>query len=261
MARWTGAIFTVLAAVAFMSTSTAHAQSMTVTLYFTGARSRVIQNCPIFSGVQRVKVQRGGRLLEVLPASLSRVSYNFGKAYEYVGCATNAEGVTKLFARLTKDSPTETLTLSESDFPRGSSGVDRGPETGSLGQSCGSVKSLPGSFIYKTIGSTHFSPGDVRRNTIGLVVEPGVRAAWPTCLAVVDSDGNQVAALGRYEVGGKWSARYYAGIGCGSGTPFNGARVAANARQNTGSESVYIDFGSTCYGPFEADRCVGSSQC
>lgn len=127
--------------------------------------------------------------------------------------------------------------------------------------SCKRVSSFPGSHIYKTIGSTHFSPVDVRRNTIGLIVKPGGSGPFPSCAYALDSENNVVAKLGLYQRGGSWAARYYAGVGCGSDTAYNGSRVGQNARENTGSTNIYLQFDSVCYGPIDATRCVGSSQC
>jgi hypothetical protein len=126
---------------------------------------------------------------------------------------------------------------------------------------CRSVRPLPSSHIYKTIGSTHFSPSDVRRNTIGVVIRPGGVGPFPTCITAVDTKGNVLAKLGLYARGGKWAARYYAGIGCGTDTPLGGSAVAARAREATGSEEILLSFDSVCYGPFDASQCVGSSQC
>jgi hypothetical protein len=129
---------------------------------------------------------------------------------------------------------------------------------GSLSQ-CSSVTSWPGGHIYKIIGSEHFF--DVRRNTIGIVVKPGGRGPFPGCVDAIDTKGKVVAKLGLYARGAGWEARYYAGVGCGSGTPFNGTSVAAKARANTGSSRIYMNFGGICYGPIEASQCIGSKQC
>lgn len=129
---------------------------------------------------------------------------------------------------------------------------------GSVSQ-CSSIVGWPGGHIYKTIGSEHFY--DVRRNTIGIVVKPGGRGPFPSCVDAIDTSGNVVAKLSLYERGNGWEARYYAGIGCGAGTPFNGASVAAKARANTGSSRIYMNFGGVCYGPIDAGTCIGSKQC
>jgi hypothetical protein len=101
----------------------------------------------------------------------------------------------------------------------------------------------------------------VRRNTIGIVVRPGGRGPFPSCVQAIDTAGNVVAQLGLYARGAGWEARYYAGVGCGTGTPFNGASVASKARANTGSPRIYMNFGGVCYGPIDAGVCIGSNQC
>ena len=126
--------------------------------------------------------------------------------------------------------------------------------------SCARVAAWPGSHIYKTVGSHHFT--DVRRNTIGVVVKPGGQGPFPSCVRAVDTGGKVIASLGAYiPAGPGWQARYYAGIGCGSGTPLNGSAVAAKARASSGSSRIYLNFGSVCYGPIEASQCVGSKSC
>jgi hypothetical protein len=130
-----------------------------------------------------------------------------------------------------------------------------------LQKKCSQKKPFPRGFIYKTLGSTHFSKNDVRRNTIGLIIKPGVRMFWPGCLDVLDKKGNNIAKLDLYATGSGWAARYYAGVGCASGTPFGGEKVAQLARKRSRSTNIYIDFGKTCYGPITANRCIGSQQC
>jgi hypothetical protein len=142
----------------------------------------------------------------------------------------------------------------------GGSGSDSsgGSSGGSVAQ-CSTITSWPNGHIYKTIGSEHFF--DVRRNTIGIVVKPGGRGPFPSCVQAIDIAGNVVAQLGLYARGAGWEARYYAGVGCGTGTPFNGSTVANRARAKTGSGSIYMNFGGTCYGPINAAVCIGSKQC
>lgn len=139
-----------------------------------------------------------------------------------------------------------------------SGGGGGGSSEGSVSQ-CSSILSWPGGHIYKTIGSEHFF--DVRRNTIGIVVRPGGRGPFPSCVQALDTSGKVVAQLGLYARGAGWEARYYAGVGCGTGTPFNGVSVAAKARANTGSPRIYMNFGGVCYGPIDAGVCIGSKQC
>lgn len=140
-----------------------------------------------------------------------------------------------------------------------SSGGGSDSSGGGSPSQCSSVTSWPGGHIYKIIGSEHFF--DVRRNTIGIVVKPGGRGPFPGCVEAIDIKGKVVAKLGLYARGAGWEARYYAGVGCGSGTPFNGGSVASKARANTGSSRIYMNFGGVCYGPIEASQCIGSKQC
>ena len=123
-----------------------------------------------------------------------------------------------------------------------------------------SCSAFPANYIYKTIGSTHFT--DVRRNTIGLIVRRGAAGRFPDCVVAKDLRGNELARLGAfYPAGDEWAARYYAGIGCGVGTPLNGVAVGKQAEQNTGSTSIILDFGDRCIGPIDATKCINSSQC
>lgn len=124
---------------------------------------------------------------------------------------------------------------------------------------CSSIVPWPGSHIYKTIGSNHFT--DVRRNTIGVILKVGASGPFPQCVTAIDVKGGAVASLGLYERGFGWAARYYAGFGCGFRTPLNGNAVATQARLNTGSSTIYLNFGGVCYGPIEASRCVNSTSC
>jgi hypothetical protein len=128
-----------------------------------------------------------------------------------------------------------------------------------LGQGCTSLRGWPSGYIYKTIGSTHFT--DVRRNTIGVVIKPGISGNFPDCIEALDSNGNSVVRLGLYARGAGWTARYYAGIGCGSSTPFNGQTVANLALQSSGSKNIVVNFGGQCFGPIDASKCIGSQQC
>jgi hypothetical protein len=156
------------------------------------------------------------------------------------------------------------LGTASGDAPGGGSGgggSGGGSSGGGSVAQCSSVLGWPGSHIYKIIGSTHFSPSDVRRNTIGLIVRRGGRGPFPSCIRAVDSSGTVVAQLGLYSRNDGWAARYYAGIGCGASTAFNGSAVASRARANTGSSNIYMNFDGICFGPIDAGSCVGSSQC
>ena len=142
----------------------------------------------------------------------------------------------------------------------GGGNPDPGPDPGPV-QNCQSTKGWPGSHIYKTIGSTHFSPSDPRRTSAGLVIKEGGSGPFPSCLYVQDTQGNVLENMGLYSRNDGWEARYYAGIGCGASTALSGSAIGAKARANTGSSNIVINFGSVCYGPINATQCVGSSQC
>jgi len=124
---------------------------------------------------------------------------------------------------------------------------------------CSSTKSFPSTHIYKTVGSSHFT--DVRRNTIGLILKNGASGPFPSCISVLDIDGNELGKMGLYQRGNGWAARYYAGIGCGSSSAFNGSAFAAKAVKNTGSPNILFSFEGQCLGPIDARVCVGSGQC
>lgn len=125
---------------------------------------------------------------------------------------------------------------------------------------CRTLSSWPGSYIYKTIGSDHFT--DVRRNTIGLIMKMGAPTANATsCVQVLAENGKVITNLGLYARGAGWAARYYSGFGCGSATPVNGNAVAALARSASGSSRIIMNLAGTCYGPIEATRCLNSSSC
>lgn len=155
---------------------------------------------------------------------------------------------------IVKDSSTTTP-------PTSTGGNDNEGGGGSTGEvaSCNSVQSWPGGHIYKTVGSNHFT--DVRRNTSGIILTTSARGPTPGCLTIQDSKGHVLAKMGLYARGAGWLARYYAGIGCGSGTPYNGSALAARARSASGSTAIYANFGTVCYGPIDPTKCIGSQQC
>jgi hypothetical protein len=131
--------------------------------------------------------------------------------------------------------------------------------TGAVSQ-CKSLNPWPGSYIYKTVGSDHFT--DIRRNTVGLIMKPGAPTANATsCAQVLAANGKVLISLGLYARGAGWAARYYSGFGCGSATPVNGNALASLARTASGSSQIIMNLGGTCYGPIEATRCINSSSC
>jgi hypothetical protein len=140
--------------------------------------------------------------------------------------------------------------------PAGGTG---GAAGGAVAQ-CNRMAPWPSSYIYKTIGSDHFT--DVRRNTIGLILKIGAPGPYPSsCVRVLASNGKVITSLGLYARGAGWAARYYSGIGCGAATPVNGAAVSSLARQASGSSQIIMNMDGTCYGPIESSRCYNSSSC
>jgi hypothetical protein len=151
-------------------------------------------------------------------------------------------------------------TLGQVDTPD-SGGNDSGGGSGGGSTGCSETVSWPSSHIYKTRGSEHFSPGDIRRNTVGIVLRNGARGPFPSCVEAVTRSGQVVAKLGLYARNDGWAARYYAGWGCGTSTAVNGSALASRASEASGSSSVYMKFEGVCYGPIDPSRCIGSSQC
>lgn len=211
--------------------------------------TKVLGSCPLVDGVNKIKITQGGKAV-TLHTQKNRDSYSLNKKYKFFACGDDGTGNIILFAKAKKTGEPVSFDLTIDDFPRSES---------NLGSACSSVKSFPGSHIYKTIGSHHFT--DIRRNTVGLILKIGASGPFPSCVSALDKEGKEVAKLGLYARGAGWAARYYAGIGCGSRTALNGNAIGSKARKNTGSTNIYMDFGSTCYGPIDATRCIGSSQC
>jgi len=156
---------------------------------------------------------------------------------------------------ITSDSTT-TPPTNNNPTPPSNGGGDEGSNPGA---SCSTTKAWPGTLVYKTIGSTHFS--DSRRNAIGLIAKIGYPGPYNSCVSAIDTKGNVVAKLGLYARGAGWAARWYQTLGCGAGSPMNGNAVASRARANTGSSNIYMNIGGVCYGPIDATKCIGSQQC
>jgi hypothetical protein len=245
---------------ALAATGQAQAQNTDITyLKVSDARDKTLVGCNITSFADRVIVKEGGRRL-ALPRSADRKMYAVPGTYNFFGCGLNNNSQLVIFAKKKATSQPVELALSDANFPpREESQDDDGDTDGRFRAECTKVAKFPGSFIYKTVGSHHFT--DCRRNTHGLIVKPGVRANWPSKADVVDREGNLVSVMGLYATGSGWSARYYACVGAGRSYNLDGFDVARRARGNTGSSSVYLRMGSTCFGPIPAERCIGSKAC
>jgi hypothetical protein len=129
-----------------------------------------------------------------------------------------------------------------------------------LEKGCAKVSGWPSGLIYKTMGSDHFSSGDPRKNTIGLIAKPGTSVFASGCTEMLDSKGNIVARFGLYSTNDGWRFRAYSAVGCG-GSGESASSVANKALKNTSSTDVYVQFGNTCYGPIDPRQCIGSQQC
>lgn len=205
-----------------------------------------LANCPLVDGVNRVLIVQNGSYVQLPPAQ-KRGAYKLPRSYKFFACADRGDGRHVIYAKIKANTAPRQFALSLRNFPKNQ-----------VGRHCPVVYSWNASLIYKTIGSGHFY--DCRRNAIGLIARAGYRGPVPGRIPLYDRAGNEVGAVALYSRGGgEWAARWYACIG---GTPNrNGAAVAAIARRNTGSSDVYFGFGSFCYGPVPADRCIGSQQC
>ena len=123
---------------------------------------------------------------------------------------------------------------------------------------CKRYGSFPSGFIYKTVGSNHFS--DCRRSTIGLIMRNGTSGPFPSVISIYSLNGTKLGAVGLYSRNDGWAARYYSCVGGGQPAQ-SGSRLAQKAKQASGSTKVYLNRSGTCYGPIEANKCVGSKQC
>jgi hypothetical protein len=189
------------------------------------------------------------------PAKFNKKTLALGSpTLKFFACGPDDEneGRMTLWGKTTKNAEEATkFTFEADDF-------QSLPEN-SLSRSCNRVQPWASTLIYKTVGSTHFSLSDPRRYTIALIIESGSQLPRASCIDFVGRNGKVVGKMGLYATGGGWHARYYGGTGCG--TRLGGAAFARKVINETGSDDIYAKFGTTCYGPIDANRCIGSSQC
>jgi hypothetical protein len=141
-------------------------------------------------------------------------------------------------------------------------GDDSAPPTNPGLQSvCPSVREIRSGEIWKAIASTHIPNTDPRRFSTSFITRKGVPAAQFQCIAVYDSNGNQVHSLGQYfPTGSDWSARHYGGSGCGDKK--HPTQVVSSAQSNTGSAQVFLKVRSSeCIRVPNPNSCYNSSQC
>jgi hypothetical protein len=219
----------------------------------TGNRAITLTNCSVdgVEGALSLRVSLSAdKALVTLPSSLKRSATPVGpKGTKFVACGVSDSDPTKAVLFVKKNvtaTPTE-ASLALSSFK----------EAGSVGSACSSVQPWPKNFIYKTIGSHHFT--DIRRNTIGLIMTFGASVPKPQCIDVISKNGTKVGDFGFYSAGAGWYARYYGGVGCGDA--INGQALASRARKAAGDDTIYARIGSVCYGPIAASKCVGSKAC
>ena len=185
-----------------------------------------------------------------LPASFKKAAMKIGaKGSKFAACGVSDVDPTQpvLFLKSSVSATPTEHDLRLSDFEKAES----------ISGACSTVRSWPGTFIYKTVGSHHFT--DVRRNTIGLIMKNGSSVPTPSCIDIISSNGTKVGDFGFYARGAGGYARYYGGVGCGD--TINGQILASRARKAAGNDSVYARIGTTCYGPITASKCVGSKAC
>lgn len=176
-------------------------------------------------------------------------------------CQVENEGQdNQIYVKRTKSDAVESFALSVSDFVDIPDSDEEEAPAQDLAQACSSISPLPSQFIYKTVGSEHFS--DCRRNTAGLVVKAGFPGSFPNTAEVFDTEGNLRAVFGAYyPAGAQWKWRAYACWGDGDNYPYGGAKIAADAKAATGSQNIYLRIGTKCYGPINAAKCYNSSSC
>ena len=137
----------------------------------------------------------------------------------------------------------------------------------SFATACKTVQSFPSTYVYNTRGSDHFSSGDCRKNTVGIILKWGARGYPRSGYDIIDAKGNVIGAVGNY--GQSWvggPARYYACFGYGRSTNLNGSGLARAARRRGKSNNVYFrptdgSFKNVCYGPVNANNCANSASC
>ena len=211
-----------------------------------------LKGCGIKRGVRSIKIKNHGKSV-VLPSERDRKPVQLPGNFKFFACENIPGPGTILHMKKRADGQGVAVELKLSDFK-----VKKNKPSAS-GFGCSDLRPWPARVIYKTVGSSHFT--DIRRNTIGVIAEPGSGIYAGSCLTMLASNGSTLANLGLYGRGAGWDWRAYAGIGCGSSTPVNGSGLAARAKAASGSTKVALKIGDVCYGPIEATQCVGSSSC
>lgn len=210
----------------------------------------VLKQCALLENISRVSVPSGGRKLQI---RIGKKFYEFGLGarYKFFACQLNTtNSQVEILAKQTATGAISTFAPTFAEFDE----IEN-----VLGSLCRSTRSLPGSLIYKTVGSHHFS--DCRRNTMGIVAKYGFPGPFPSCANMYDTRGNKVGSFGLYQRGAGWAGRWYNCFGCAGGQNIDGGDAGRIAQSKSGSANVYLEFGGTCYGPIQANKCYGSKAC
>ena len=210
-------------------------------------RRVILKDCPVVERYTRVLVRRGGVFL---PRKARRGQARIRRSIRFVACSSDGNGGAVLLGRERRDSTTTvTIPLSLRSFSQNA-----------VSSQCRSIETWPRWLIYKTIGSHHFSSGDPRRWTAGLIGN-GAPVDAGSCVDMLDSSGKVVAKFGRFLPDNQYSFRTYTATGCGGSSGKRAPEIASEARSNSGKTDVYIKLGNSCYGPIDPQRCYNSSQC
>jgi len=248
LARLCYCVLALVATVSYSKSALAQEEGIDYKRY-RSSKTLILDNCPILDGHTRIAIE-GGFLQ--LPSDKRMGALKLPARFRFFACGVDSIGTVKLLAKRTLGGAATQLNITLSQFQK----VSRD----GLNSSCGKVSGWPSGLIYKTMGSDHFSAGDPRKSTIGLIAKPGAAVFASGCTEMLDSNGNIVAKFGLYSTNDGWKFRSYSAMGCG-GSGRRGSDVANDALRNTKSTDVYVKFGDTCYGPIDPRQCIGSQQC
>lgn len=240
--------FIAIAGVVFLS-GVSYAQESVDFKRYRSSGTLMLDNCNVLDGHTKIAI-RGGYL--ELPSDKRLGGIRLPARFRFFGCGPDTTGAVRLFAKRTLGGEVTQLNISMSKF--------RKVAGNGLEKACDKVSGWPAGLIYKTAGSDHFSAGDPRKNTIGLIAKPGTPVNASGCTDMLDSQGNVVARFGLYSANDGWKFRVYSAAGCGGSGKY-ASSVADEAFKNTRSTDVYVKFGTTCYGPIDPRHCIGSQQC
>jgi hypothetical protein len=127
------------------------------------------------------------------------------------------------------------------------------------------IERWPRWVYYKPIGSYHFDRADPRRFKLTVVLRRGTTIPagdMPSCLSLLDPNGEVIAKLGRYSSKGVWVGRWYGPTGCGRQAPssisgnINGCQLRKRLRdRGFRTNHVWAKFGETCVKISDVTKC------